>query len=295
MNYCFFTPSYIGDIDRVKLLRQSINKFSKEQLTHYIIVPKEDYRAFKKCFILDKNAIVLRQNDYVSKAFYPSISYQILHKLLPSQSWRLGKYAGRPGWIIQQIVKLCIPQIIIEDAAFVVDSDVFFIRPFSIHEILDNSDKDRILIRISPSDESALQRKHISKSRGLFSLPEGATDFHYMSWPTLLYKDWLQSLQQYLTSKYNKNWQIHLHDANIISEYSIYGIYVEEVARYENYKTITTPLYEGIWSKEDFFNFISGKLLHNPKALCIVIQSNLGIPVKDYMQHVQSYLETPSH
>ena len=106
MDHCFFTPSYRNDLERLVILRQSIKHFVKESLIHYVIVLKEDFYSFKEKISNDKLVIILKQNDFIKKQFYPSKLYSLVNKVLPNQSWRLNKIAGKPGWIIQQIVKL---------------------------------------------------------------------------------------------------------------------------------------------------------------------------------------------
>ncbi|CAG1022311.1 hypothetical protein MTYM_01623 [Methylococcales bacterium] len=290
MDYCFFTPSYIGDIERVYLLRESIRHFVKESLPHYLIVPKQDYQTFRDKFSLDKNVIILKQNDYVADYFYSTFLYRLLNRIAPQQSWRLHTQSGRPGWIVQQIVKLSLPDIIDEDAAFIIDSDVFFIRPFSIHEIVSQSPDERILMRRQSTDQRLIHEKHIQRSREILGLETGTAEFNYMSWPAIFYKDWVKNLQSYLEKKNDCHWQYTLFEANTISEYSIYGVYIDEVAKFKNCKIIATPLHQGIWSYEDFIDFINRKTSYGADKVCIVIQSNLDISVEQYKKHFYSFL-----
>lgn len=97
MKCCFFTPSYHNDLERLIILRQSLKRFVKESLSHYVVVPKEDYFLFKEKFLDDKLVIIYKQNDFVKKQFYPSKLYSLVNKVLPNQSWRLNKISGRPG------------------------------------------------------------------------------------------------------------------------------------------------------------------------------------------------------
>ena len=294
MKYCFFTPSYRGDIDRIKIMRQSILYFVKENLPHYIVVPKEDINLFKNSFASDESVTILTQNDYVDNIFYPTKLYNFINTLTPSQSWRISKQSGRPGWIIQQIVKLNIPNIIEEDAALIVDSDVFFIKPFSIFDIVDSSFNTRVLIRQHPLNESAMQRKHIAKSREILAIPPGNTDFHYMSWPVVYYKDWGKLLLEYIQKKHDHSWQNVLYDTNIFSEYSIYGIYLDEILKPNDLNVVEKSFYQGIWDRNDFNQFIAGKFNLNQNIFCIVVQSNLSIPVESYSKHFKYFLEKAS-
>jgi len=290
MEYCFFTPSYRNDIERVEILRQSINHFVKESLNHYVVVPKQDVVLFKKRFANEKTVIILKQNDFVNSQFYATKLYSLVNYFLPSQSWRLSKFAGRPGWIAQQIVKLNIPNIVQEDAAIILDSDMFFIKHLSIFDIVTHSN-NRVLVRINPLTESGMHRKHISNAREILNIPQDDTNFHYMSWPVVWYKDYIAQLQEYLLQIHNQPWQASLFEAGIISEYSIYGIYLEEVLKPKNLKLIEKPLSIGIWLKEDFQKFISDDFTVDKDIYCLVVQSNLGISVTEYRQKINKFLE----
>jgi hypothetical protein len=211
-------------------------------------------------------------------------------KFLPNQSWRLNKIAGRPGWIHQQIVKLSIPDIVKEDAIIILDSDVFFIKSFSVSQLLSQSTQ-RALIRIHPLSESGMQREHMSKSREILNIPPGNTDFHYLAWPVVWYKDLIIQLQEYLSKTNNQHWQYTLLEAGVISEYTLYGLYLEEILKYENLNVITEQLHLGIWDKHDFKRFLSDDFSLHPNTFCIVVQSNLGIDVKEYYQKINNFLK----
>jgi hypothetical protein len=291
MEYCFFTPSYRNDIERVQILRQSITHFVKESLNHYIVVPKEDFLMFRKRFSNEKSVIVLKQNDFVSNQFYPSKLYSVVNNLLPGQSWRLSKIKGRPGWIIQQIVKLCMPDIVHEDVAIFLDSDIFFIKHFSIYDIFPQL-TGRVLARRNPLSESSMHREHISRSREILKIHQGNTDFHYnSSFPAVWYKDYVVQLQEYLSRIYNQHWQNSLFEAGVISEYNLYGIYVEEILKPNNLELINKPLDIGIWDKEIFERFISDDFSVDKDIVCMVVQSNLGISVNEYQQQINNFLE----
>lgn len=291
MKYCFFSPSYRGDLDRIVILRKSINAFCKERPRHYIVVPKEDFSAFRRALAGDDAVILLKQNDYIERYFYPNAVYRAVEKLLPSQVWRAKKYAGRSGWILQQITKFNIPNILIdEEAALILDSDLFFIKPFSVSDLFGQTDTVKTLVEIRPTCESAMHRMHIEKAREILRLPEGDTSFHFMSWPFFFYKSWGESLLKYIEDKHQKPWQRVLFEAEWFSEYSIYGIYVEEILKPADIRLSTSPIYQGIWSQQDFENFIAGNMALDPSVVCIVVQSNLSISPEEYGNRLDDFI-----
>jgi hypothetical protein len=178
-----------------------------------------------------------------------------------------------------------------EDVAIFLDSDVFFIKHFSIFDIFPQS-TSRVLARRNPLSEASMHSDFISKSREILKIPQGNTNFHYnSSFPAVWYKDYVFQLQEYLSEIYNQHWQDSLFDAGVISEYNLYGIYVEEILQSENLEIINKRLDIGIWDKEDFQRFISNDFSVDKDILCMVVQSNLEISVDEYKKQINKFLE----
>ncbi|MDO8953189.1 MAG: DUF6492 family protein, partial [Draconibacterium sp.] len=149
----------------------------------------------------------------------------------------------------------------------------------------------KLLIKRHPLVESGMQREYMFKSRNTLNLPEGSTDYHYMSWPVIWYKDIVLELQNYLNKCYKQNWQKSLYDAVTISEYCLYGIFVEEILKPNDLKIIDEKIYFGIWDQDDFMKFISNDFTDIKNEVCVVIQSNLGMSVHEYKKQVDQFLE----
>lgn len=284
MNTTFFTPSYINDLDRAIWMRRSINKFSKDACRHVIAVPRSDIDAFKKAFSDDRKVEIVCQQDAVNSNFYPDFLYRVLSRIAKSQLWKFEDHAGRPGWIIQQIVKLNCVHWVASGAVVFIDSDLVFTRPFTLHD-LGIEDTTRTLVRVTPKDEASRHRAHINNARTTLSLPPGPTDHHYMAYPAIWYTDWVEQLHAYLEQISKTDWQSALHLANHISEYSIYGTFVEEVLKPENLVIRTEPFHKIIWDKASFDALkSSGNGIDRPidNNLTLVVQSNLGISVTEY-------------
>mgnify|MGYP007002410810 CR=1 FL=1 len=224
----FFTPSYRNDLDRLLLMRRSIRKFYKGQARHVIAVPKEDLALFQKA-LTDEKCDFLTQQSLVIPTFFPRKGYHTFAKLFPSQAWRLQRYAGKGGWIIQQIVKLMSSQLVERGPIAILDSDTFFVRPFDDSDLLPPHGK--ILIRQMPSTESGKHRRHIANARQLLGLTSGNTEHHFMSCPAILYAEWVRALLKHIESAHGEDWQNVLLAQSTISEYSLYGVFVEELLK----------------------------------------------------------------
>lgn len=282
----FFTPSYRLDVERFNLLHKSIRRFYRGNARHIVVVPKEDVSVFKK-ISCNENIEILIQNDFVASMYYPRKWYSILSGVFPRQSWRLRSFAGRQGWIIQQIVKLSLPEIVKGEVAVIIDSDAVFIRPF------DNSDLEivngkKVLVRKIPETDTDKHPEMINKARGLLGLPGANTEHHYMSTPNIWYPDWVKKLREHLEQINGKPWQKALYDADGISDYSLYGVFIEEILRPPELSVRLRPFHYSIWDRKSFERFFFTEWIPDNDPICIVIQSNLGIPVHQYSKKIES-------
>jgi hypothetical protein len=296
MNTTFFTPSYINDLDRAIWMRRSINRFSKDACRHIIAVPRSDVTAFQEALRGDKHVEIVCQEDAVSKIFYPDWVYRAIRRLAKSQLWRFESHAGRAGWIVQQIVKLNCIHWVPNGAVVFIDSDLIFTRPFSIQD-LGIEETTRTLVRITPKDEASRHRAHINNARNILSLPDGPSDHKYMAFPAIWYTDWIEQLHRYLEETRKTDWQSALHIAKHISEYTIYGTFVEEVLRPEKLAVRTKPFHKIIFDRASFDELKSSpKDFNNPanNYLALVVQSNLGISVSEYENILSAIIDPQS-
>lgn len=287
----FFTPSYRNDLDRLLLMRKSIRRFYRGFARHVIAVPSEDVEIFR-CALRADNCQIIAQQSLVQSEFYPSRGYNTFRKLFPKQAWRMKRFAGKGGWIIQQVAKLMAAELVKNGPIVILDSDLFFIRPFDDLDLfpLDG----RLLVRIIPDTESGKHRKHIANSRKLLGLNEGSTEHHYMSCPAILYAEWIRKLMIHIESLWGKPWQLVLYEQETISEYSIYGIFVEEVLRPHDLIIRTQSYNHMLWdsrSYADFFGDVEGNIMRKPEKICVVAQSALNIPAIEYANTLKSLLE----
>ena len=288
----FFTPSFIGDLDRAVWLRRSLRAFFRGRADHIMAVPHRDLPAFRRAFGHETDLILVAQEDWVDPCFYPDRLHRLVAKLAPSQLWRLKNHAGKPGWIIQQIVKFNSPSLVAEGAVVFLDSDLFFFRPFDFSSL--GIDNNRLLVRILPLTESARHRHHIAKAREILALPGNrGTDQTYMGYPAIWYVDWTRQPHDYLERVSGKPWQHALFDAGHISEYTIYGIYLEEVLK-PSQLVIRDKKFNFIAWDRDSFSKLKAAMLQPQfpaERISLVIQSNIGIPTSEYEDLLKHILD----
>lgn len=291
----FLTPSYRGDLDRFLLLRRSIRRFALDAVEHVVAVPRADIARFCERLAGDEGVRVVAQQDVVSPQFYARAWVPAVRRMLGPHAWRIdrSRYAGRPGWIVQQIVKLSAPEFFGDGAVCMVDSDLLFVRPFSRADLLPDGPV-RLLLRVEPADESAMHRDHMRDARRLLGLPPGPTDHHYMAYPAVFYGEWVRQLRARLELVHSKPWQRVLREAETLSEYLLYGVFVEEILQPAALQVRRTPFHVGVWSPDDASRLASdpvGYVRGAPNApMSMVFQSNLGLAVEEYREAVESLL-----
>lgn len=114
--YC---KSYRTDLLRLIRLAQSVEKYNVEKIPFYVSVPKEDVPIFRESatnlnFILLEDDQILAANPSISSDISSEMPSQLLQQVVKSEFWRLRLSHNY----------LCL------------DSDAFFIRPFSKKDYL---------------------------------------------------------------------------------------------------------------------------------------------------------------
>ena len=295
------TPSYRGDLERFILLRRTIERFARCPVEHVVAVPQQDVGLFRDALRQDSGVRVVAQQDFVAPMFYAPAWSRFLQTRLGRRAWRLtqSRFGGRPGWIVQQIVKLSAPEVFADGPICIVDSDLLFIREFDAGDLCPASNV-RVLIREEPDCESARHPSYMRKSRELLKLAPGSEDHHFMAFPAIWYGDWVLQLRDELERRQGKPWQQVLYDAGFFSEYLLYGVYLDEVLRPAGLEQRTVPLHVGVWDREGFDQFMRSPRLvldsypAEGAPLTLVVQSNIGMDPRTYADAVEAALLSPA-
>ncbi|MEL6947685.1 MAG: DUF6492 family protein [Pseudomonadota bacterium] len=128
------TPSYAGDFERCRLLCETIDHFVADADQHLILVAAEDLEQFAT--LAGPRRTIVDERD-------------LLPAWLRSQrlpSWLPARLSARPfwlstrtwpmrGWHVQQLRRLAIAKHTDTDGFLFCDSDMVFVRPFSLAEL----------------------------------------------------------------------------------------------------------------------------------------------------------------
>src|ERR1700759_5714735 len=120
LSYALVTPSYWRDLDRCKLLVESVQRWVTPDVRHYLLIASRDLHLFRP--LLGSRTELVVVEDIIPRWLIR----------LPGMRRFWLSLRTRPvkNWILQQIVKLSIPKALQQDVLLYAASDMVFIRPY---------------------------------------------------------------------------------------------------------------------------------------------------------------------
>ena len=210
------TTSFRRDLERCRMLCESVDRFVHAGIPHYLLVDRRDVRLFEP--LGDSRRRIIVVEDMLPRW---------LRRAPWSKRWWLSaRTLPVRNWILQQIVKLSVCDHVDADAYAFVDSDVAFIRPFEVTHVLRGGN-----VRLFRVPESGRGRRHLKWHRAaarLLGLPPRdyfGSDYigNIITWR----RDVLRQLQAHLAGRRWGGWQPRLCNTLDLSEYILYGIFAE--------------------------------------------------------------------
>ncbi len=276
LDFCIITPSYALDFERCQLLCRSIERFISHPVKHYVIVDQRDLPLFRQIETPNRQI-------HTKQSILP---WWI--KSIPSchHVWLSLKTLPLRGWIIQQIIKIAAAQQIDADVSVLIDSDVVFVRPFDLHNLVRN---DQVRLFRNPNGND-VQRKlhfkwHQSASR-LLSLPDvdmTIPDYvgHIITWR----RDRVLQLCQHIERVSGREWIETLANSWHLGECVLYGIFIDRILKersghyYDTQNICHNYWFPQALSDEQLQHFI--REIH-PDQVALMISAKAGMPVERY-------------
>ncbi|WP_170856931.1 DUF6492 family protein [Geodermatophilus africanus] len=216
------TPSYAPDFELCRDLHRSVLRHAPTEVEHHLLVPKRDARLFAQ--LKGPRTRLHVAEDFLPKTFLspPRLNYSInLRRPLPPIR----------GWIRQQILKLAAAAQLEMDVVIVADSDVEFIRPFSA-KVFRKDDVVRFYRRPEAIDVT-LPRHLIwhDVTRRLLGLPAATPPLpDYVAPLVACDPNLVSSMLRKVSEVTREPWTSAVGAELHFSEYTLYGVYIEEVA-----------------------------------------------------------------
>ena len=280
--FAIITPTFAPDLERCRLLVRSVQKFVSPAVTHYLVVDQRDLPLFRQCA-------------------GPRTHLMEVESVLPARVMRL-PFARRwwfslktppiRNWILQQVVKIAMAQHLPEEVMVLVDSDVTFIRAFSLLNLICD---DRVRLFVVPGrGEIASHIKWRHAAAQLLGLPAtAALSTRYVGNLISWRRDNVLKLQQHIERISGKCWLDALCWQGDFSEYILYGLFVDHVLQgdaghYHDASPLCLEHWEDVaMSDTELEAFLSRA--HSAHA-AVMISAKAGIPVTSY-EHLIDALE----
>ncbi len=242
--YAFVTQSYSKDIRECGLLCESMDRFAGPDVLHYIIVNDEDYDLFKSDPAFAGRHI--HRKSELMPRYMMRFPFAVLghHYLVSPFTIPVRE------WIVQQICKLAIFELMPPDIEAVVnvDSECVFLRPFGLDDISrlrpDGTREWMLYKRIFEDEPSHDQYCRVARS--LLPLPPGPEpdSFCYMAHPVVFVRENLESLLSTISSRsIFHSWKHKLCNTYRFSEYYLYGLFCDHVLNLRSHYLYDTRMF----------------------------------------------------
>lgn len=276
MPYAMLTPSYAGDLERCRLLAESVSNMVAN-VEHFILVDDIDLAAFSP--LREFGATIVDARELLHPSF---------HRIPTTRLWLTSRGRVLRGWITQQIRKLAFSYACPHENILCVDSDVVFVRTFDPEALTKNDQTPLFEIDWTNAANSAWA----DQSRRLLGMPVASTARGYVH-PTFWRKSVVKGLLSAVEEAQGQHWQHVLAKQSTLSEYVLYGTYAREyigLAAAQLY-SFNEPLMHVSWDYDlsdqaQLDKFIEGISEENVAAM---FHSKDRVPVSRYEESVRRY------
>lgn len=277
------TPSYRKDAELCRELNRSVLRWTPENVTHHIVVPRQDVPMFK---MLMNN----RTEIHEAAEFLDSSMWKLPH-LNMWVNW------ARPwppirGWIAQQLIKLSAAAAFDADAVLLVDSDMVMVAPTDLGSF--RQDGKLEMYRKPGAVHSGLPRHRLwlESARDLLGLghADSGNLTDYVCWPCVWDPEIVRSMLQHIQHVKGESWQTAVASQLHFSEMMLYGTYVDAVLG--GPPAVTTRMKSFSYSEERPLTGaeISAMLRASPHdVLAVMISAKSGITLDVRSQALADY------
>jgi hypothetical protein len=282
LSFGLVTPSFAPDFERCQLLCRTRERCLSTSVKHYIIVDRRDFSLFNT--LRNRSTEILVVEDV--------LPWWIQRIPCSKQGWVSLKTPPIRNWILQQLVKLAIANVIDEDILGFVDSDVAFVRPFNYQSFIRQGQVR--LYRESQSIPATWRNfrrwyHRAAKLLGVDQVQYPAPNF--ISDLVIWKSSNVVKLQQHLENRSGKSWLELLAGTLHWSEYILYGLFIESVLK-DSSGHYYDESYPGLhyFSEEPMSEPEIQAFLCNlqPHHLTVMISAKANIPAQRYAPYLLS-------
>jgi hypothetical protein len=276
------TPSYRNDFEYVKDLSRSLDQYCSVPFKHILIVPESDRKMFSvlqsdRRIVMTKEEVLKRHGFFKLPLPKRLLIPGLIDRRFKEQWYKPG--VGRlSGWVIQQLIKLAATEYTDAEVMVFVDSDVLLFRELGAEDLyIDGA------LKLTQKPIHSGMTSHIrwhANALALVGAKEFKGDlFNYIGQLICWRRDVLQQLQQRITETTGENWIVALARKRDISEYILYGVFVEAVLSQEQHRQILDPtgLTCSYWTPDANFSAAAMASTVKPQHVALHIQSTIDM------------------
>ncbi|MFG1705604.1 DUF6492 family protein [Nonomuraea sp. M3C6] len=268
------TPSFGPDAELFADLHASVLEYTSDDTVHHVIVPPRDKKLFARyagprCRVWTEPELLPRRYARVPR----------------SNLWvnRLRPWPPIRGWVIQQALKLSATARIDADAVLIADSDIVLVRPVDAAAF--RTGGQLCLHRAEHAVHPGMTR-HVrwhQVARDLLGLPAAQPPplHDYVSSLTFWDPDVVRSMRTRIGQATGRHWLDAFTSRLHISEFILYGVYVDEVHAVGDPPAANTALCHNYWDRtpldQDAALAFADRL--NPEAIGMMISAKSGTPL----------------
>lgn len=258
------TCSVASDLQRTERLCRSVDRWVSASVIHWIVVPARDLPHFRK--LSNGRRGVLAIEDCVPGKFWQ----------VSSRWWLENRAWPVRDSILEQVTKLSANFISGAESIVFADSDLQFVRPFSVDSVTNDGElrlqrsvgmkrgSDCLQWHHKAADLIAVKRRHFG---------------HDYSGPLVTWRrTHLIELQRHLENQHDRPWYQSVGRARTLSGYTLYGAYIEAVLgidKSDHFACRREPVHS-CWVKEEADALDKGAAPIHERAVAVRLQSDLG-------------------
>lgn len=272
------TASFGPDLERCRLLCETIDRHVTGHSCHYILVETADVPLFKtletpRRKVIDEKELLPRWLKPFPDPFY----------LGNRRIWLSFRTLPLRGWHAQQLRRMAVAEKLDEDAFFYIDSDVAFLRPFDCASLWHGSDlrlfrRDDELKGKVPGD----QHLWASNAGHLLGISVSEITPHgYVGTLIAWRRDHMLGMCRRMEEVSGQHWVAAIGKSRRFSECTIYGQYAEVLKKLEGHYVDTRDFCEVFWfapapTAQEFAARVKAL---KPEQVAIGVQSFIGADI----------------
>ena len=278
------TASFAPDLERCRLLCETIDKRVTGYSKHYILVEHGDVALFKH--LETANRVIVDEKD-----IFPNWirAYADPFYLGKRRVWLSLRTLPLRGWHAQQLRRIAIAGEITDDALFYCDSDVAFLKPFDCAALWRGDDlrlfrRDNELLGALPGD----QQLWADNAVVLLGIKDAPVLPHgYVGTLIAWRRDRVLGMCRRIEEVCSVHWLQAIGRSRRFSECTIYGHFADDLQRLAGHFVDTRDLCKVHWfapapTETEFRSFIADM---EPHQAAIGMQSFIGADI-DYVRRL---------